>query len=353
MRGFFTSIAKISFSVFIIAYLSYQAWKDKSLEQLIEQPKHWGFLTLALVCALVIVVLQIVRWVTLSHAIHLKIGWGEALRVGFISQLFSLLSFGMVAGDAVKIYYLHKENKGRILETTVSGFVDRLVGLFGLLVIASACTFLIDIDAMLSRASETEASTIRSLCAFFRWLALGGILGVVFFLIPGVVDSSIWNPLERTPVVGGAFKRLMQAVRIYRSKLGALATCLLFTSGVHIGGAVMIYCLARGIPAPVSIPSFGSHVVVALLSLASNALPLGVFELAFNTLYQGIAPEGMPKQQGFLIVLAFRLVQSIIGGIGLVCYLRGRKEIDAALSEADFAKDGEGEPARAVEADSV
>ena len=67
---------------------------------------------------------------------------------------------------------------------------------------------------------------------------------------------------------------------------------------------------------------YRSHVVralwlglISLLALAAGALPVGALEAVFNVIYRGVADPDMPGTQGFLIVLAYRLLPVQIGPV--------------------------------------
>jgi hypothetical protein len=52
----------------------------------------------------------------------------------------------------------------------------------------------------------------------------------------------------------------------------------------------------------------------------------------------------MPSEQGFLIILAYRLVQMCIALLGLYYYLAGRREVDELLHDAEEAQKATGQP---------
>ena len=56
-------------------------------------------------------------------------------------------------------------------------------------------------------------------------------------------------------------------------------------------------------------------------------------------IYRGVADPDMPATQGFLIVLAYRLLQMCIAVLGLYYYLAGRREVDQLMHEAEEAEE--------------
>ena len=86
--------------------------------------------------------------------------------------------------------------------------------------------------------------------------------------------------------------------------------------------------------------------------MSAGAFPLpggfGAFEIALDFLYRGMASVPTAASQGFVVALAFRVIQILIALIGVVYYFTGRREVDELVKEAEHQaeqEEGSGAPA--------
>jgi glycosyltransferase 2 family protein len=215
--------------------------------------------------------------------------------------------------------------------------VDRIIGLYGLVILAGIVCSFFDPTA-LRVGNETERLMVVRLCWLAPIAAVVSTIGLVVLLLPGVTTWAAWDMLAETPKVGPLFERLVRAMRMYRQRLAPLALTIAMSLVIHGCSCLTLYCVSMGLPAPVEKPSFVDHATAALLALAAGALPVGALEAVFNVIYRGVADPAMPGTQGFLIVLAYRLLQMCIALLGLYYYLAGRREVDELLHEAEEAQ---------------
>jgi predicted lysophospholipase L1 biosynthesis ABC-type transport system permease subunit len=135
------------------------------------------------------------------------------------------------------------------------------------------------------------------------------------------------------------FEKLVRSMRMYRQRPSALGLAIGMSLAIHVCNALAFYFISLGLPVPSGVerPSLVAHATAALLALATGALPVGALEVVFNIIFRGVSGPEMPQQQGFLIVLTYRLLQMCIALIGLYYYLAGRREVDEILHEAEEA----------------
>jgi uncharacterized membrane protein YbhN (UPF0104 family) len=347
LKKILTWVLKVGFSLGVLGVLAWKAQQEGLFHELIEHDKNWGLLAvggLALLCTLVA---QFLRWRLLVAALHLRLSLGDALRIGFMAQLFGLVGIGMLGGDALKTFFLGRQNKGRLAEALTTVFIDRVVGLYGLVLLAGIVCLFFDASTLRS-TNEAERTLIYSLCRIAPWAALGSTAGLGILLIPGVTTWPAWDALARIPKLGGIFEKLVRSMRMYRRTPHYLFFAIGMSLLIHLLNSLVVYCISLGLPAyamiegnfiPIEKPSLIAHATATLLALATGALPVGALEVVFNVIYRGVASPQMPEQQGFLIVLAYRLLQMCIALIGLYYYLMGRREVDELLHEAEEAND--------------
>jgi hypothetical protein len=165
-----------------------------------------------------------------------------------------------------------------------------------------------------------------------------GTIGLGLLFTPGLAQLRLWDRLSFTPVVGGIFRQLVSAARIYRRKVWHLAAAVGMSAIVHSLYVLMFYLLAGGFT--MERPALASHFVIVPASMAAGSLPIGAQEIVMDALYRAALPTA--GQHGFVLILAYRVVQLLIAGVGIAFYLGGKREVDRLLERPDAATGEEG-----------
>jgi uncharacterized protein (TIRG00374 family) len=336
MRPLVVTLSKYAISIAVLAFLFQRAAKDESFAILSQQQVNWFYLTMALVIAIVASMISFLRLYLLVRAIDLRITLLEAARLGFLGILFSFLSLGVLGGDLIKALLLARRDPGRRTEALTAIFVDRMLGVYALFVIATVAILATDLNQLQVR-DPGELAMVRSLC----WMTVGatpaGLIGIFMIGLSHRVRIPFAESLHRAPRIGPIVQRVTTAIRTYRDKPLLMVGAALMTIGCHISTIVAIYVMAIGLPGVV--PSFGTHLIVVPISLVAGSLPLpggmGAFEFMLDFLYHAISPLAVPARQGFLVAVAYRGITIIIALIGAACCLFGRKELSQVFSEAE------------------
>lgn len=323
-------VLKIGISAGILAYLAIQAQSNAVFADLVDRPKRWGFLAAAACAFLTAVLLTLVRWYYLVRALGLDFSLREALRLGFLGFLFNLAPMGIVGGDLLKAVMLARQQPGHRAEALVTVFVDRVIGLYVLFLVALAAIHL-------TGMWHLDVPSVQWTCQGVVVLAVAGTIGVIVPLAPDLTRGKSTEWAGRIPGVGPALKRIILAVRMYRLKLPVLLACCLMTVAVHSLFALVVYWIAGGLYAHHH--RLDTHFVVVPVSAATQVLPinLGPFEAALDILYADIPlPNGshMARGQGLVVALAYRVISLGIAVIGVCYYLGSRRELSDALHEA-------------------
>ncbi len=346
MKKLVVAVLKIAVSVGLLAYLVVQAQRNSVFEDLAARPKQWGLLVGALAVCFAAVLLTFVRWYFLVRALGLPLTWRDALRISFLGYLFNLAPMGIVGGDLLKAVLLAR-HQGRSAESFATVFVDRVIGLYVLFIVAAAAI-------LATGLNQSPSTEIRLVCnATFLLTALGTVAVVVPLLpdVPGL-SGSAWA--ARVPYIGSDLQKLLEAVRLYRLHLGVLAWSSLATIAVHTLFAIGIYLIAGGLYE--QIHPLGTQLVVMPLSCATGVLPvtIGPFEVVLDRLYATIPlPDGdhMAAGQGLVVALAYRILTVLIAAVGLLYYLGSRKEVAEVMHAAQ--PEVESPPAESASSESL
>jgi uncharacterized membrane protein YbhN (UPF0104 family) len=312
----------------IFVYLFYSLRNEPVFSRLASEPKHWGRLAIAQVLVLTGLSLNYTRWYALVRALGLQFPLADAFRLGSLGLLLSQVWFGSVGGDLFKAVFVAREQPGKRTEAIASVVIDRVVGMYGMLLVAS-CGWLV------AGHANAVAGPLRSLAAVVVGLAAMGTLGVALLMVPALTGPRTCNALRRIPAAGHTLARLFEAAGAYRRRRSHLFAGILLACCTHSLLVTAIWLIGRGLP--VSAPSFSATFIVGPMSLCAAAIPLtpgglGTFEAAMDQLYVAI---GSSPGDGLLVALAFRLMTYVMAAVGAVYYLRARSTVGQVLHEAE------------------
>lgn len=331
-RRVLIAAAKLTLAVGILAYLFYSLRGEAVFERLIREPKHWGRLAIAQLLVLVALSLNYVRWFLLVRALGLDFRMGDAFRLGSVGLLLSQVSFGSVGGDLFKAVFIAREQPGKRTEAVASVVIDRVVGLYAMLLVASLGI------AIVGDVGSTGA-LLRTLAGFIFGLAVAGTLGVGLLMVPAVTGRAMRRWLHNVPAVGHTLARLLDAAAAYRDRRGTLFAAIGLACCTHMLLVLAIWSVGRGLP--VKAPSLPETFLVGPLSLCAGAIPLtpgglGTFEAAMDRLYVAV---GSQPGDGLLVAITYRVMMYVLAAIGAVYYLSARKKVSEAIHEAeDYAE---------------
>ena len=328
MKKYILPILKFALAASIIGWLVYNI----DAEQLAEVRRRridWSTLFAGFVCCFGAVSLTFVRWRMLVRAVDIPFAISDAFRLGFLGYLLNFVSVGIVGGDLFKAVFIARQCPGRRAEAVATVMVDRVFGLYALLVVTS-------IAVLTSNISGTSAA-VTTICNSTLLATAVGAIGIGLLMTPGLTGPKIVSIIESIPLVGRIGGRLVSAVGLYRKRPGVLLASGLLSLIVHTTLATGVYLSARAVlPAAPSLPE---HLVIVPLSLVAGALPftpagLGAFEAAMEQLYS-IISANTAGSDGLIVALIYRMITICIAAVGGVYYVIGRKEVDEVLEEAE------------------
>ena len=331
MKRHLINALKFAVSAAIIAWLVVKARQDPQFDELVSGGKNWSALAAASLLALAAVVVTIVRWYYLVRALDIPFRPADAFRLGFLGYLFNFVSLGSVGGDLFKAVFIARERPGRRTEAVATVVIDRIIGLYGLFVVATAAV-------LLTGQLGSPVPEVQIICKATLVATGVGAIFILVLLIPGFTSGTVSEMVGRIPKLGPLLDKLIRAVRIYRRKPGVLTLALLLSLAVHCLTAGSVYLVARGLPGEA--PSLAAHYVMVPLATLTGVLPLpmsglGAFEAALEFLYRHL-PDGTAAaaSKGLVTALGYRVISMLIAVIGLGYYLRGRRDVAEALHDA-------------------
>ncbi len=317
--------AQIAISTVLVAALIYwmRAEQEHVFARFLETPKHWGWLCAGFAAALVAVLATFVRWYLLVVALGIDFTPVDALRLGFLGYFCNFIAVSSVGGDVFKAVFVARENPGQRLEVIASIAVDRVVGLYGLLLFFTAVYW----------STPTMLSDVPAVRAVADTVAVLSIVATVGALAVLLAAERLARRRTPSAAAGGPARllmRLVQALRLYRHRPLVLLAGLLLSVLVHASLAVCFYWSARGLRSPH--PDFATHCLLVPLAMLVGSLPLtlngiGALEGAVEYLYAACTAAGtpIPAGQGLLVCLAYRLFTVVTALFGAWYYITVRR----------------------------
>lgn len=329
-------IVRIVLPIVILAWLFYRllAQHPTDFVDLWQREKNWWQIAAAVFIYVAAVMLTFIRWYLLVRALRLPFRVVDALRLGFVGFVLQFVSLGAVGGDLFKALFIAREQPSRKIEAAATVFIDRIVGMLGLMLLAAAVL-------MLRRdVPELAAySTVKVL------VFCGAVLGVLLTLLLLYTRFSLVNlisPLRRLRPLRHAIVRVEAGIKLYRQGRGQVVGALLLSVLTHLMHAAAIYLAATAFfPAG---PSLGEQIVLWAVAGTVGALPvapggLGTFELTYQWLYEQLAASTV-SNEGILVALLYRTMNLLAAAVGVVVYLGSRKDLNAIMQANAAAVDG-------------
>lgn len=254
-----------------------------------------------------------VRWRFVLSAQGLNLSLGRTAEISLVAHFFNSFLLGSSGGDLLKAYYAARETHHKKTEAVTTVLVDRLVGLFAMLVFAGLM-MLPNLD-LLSRHPSLAA------LAWFIVLMMAGCAGVLTLSFWGGLSRSwptarLW--LRKLPR-GDLAERALDTARQFGKRPLFLLRMFVLSMILNVFCVLQIWALAWGMDLSVSLTAL--FVIVPIIVCVS-ALPitpsgLGVRENLYVMMLgvKEINVEATAALSLSLLAYAGFLLWSIIGGI--------------------------------------
>lgn len=280
----------------------------------------------------------VARWRILLTAGGFNLSVGRATEISFVAHFFNSLMLGTVGGDVMKAYYAARETHHRKTEAVVTVLVDRVIGLWAMLVFA--------VLMLLPNWRLFQQPGLRTIAAL-TFVTMLAATGFVFIAFRGGISkrwTSARDALRRLPK-GEWIERLLDACRAYGKAPSALRTAFFFSMVANVLCVTQFWILAQGLKLEVSflelcliVPTI---VCIAAIPIAPSGI--GVRENLFVQMLAipAIAAPATPALSLSLLALAGSLFWSLVGGVVYMMFRQkhhlAEKELEkgAANDESD------------------
>lgn len=311
---------KLALAAAIIAALFwYDVIDARALFGLLSDP---GKSAPSLAMLLVAFVLGGLRWYLILRTFGIVLGFRTVFEIYAIGAFFNAFLPGSTGGDVMRVVYVLRSVHERKLRAAVSVFADRVVGLYGLLLV-SMVVIALRAETVFGHPSTRLFGL--GLVAMFGAITLGGV--TLLLISQALRVSNLARSWEGRPGWRRLARMSLELVLIFRGALPALGASIALSVAMSslIVGSIVFLALSFGVT---GIDRVELACAAALASLA-GAVPItpggiGIAEGAFAYMSSLWAGAGNEAAFGtiFLGNRLLLLAVSLLGAIGFVTHRR-------------------------------
>ena len=246
---------------------------------------------------------------------RIKLSWWRTFGIVMIGLFFNMFLPGLIGGDVARLYFVFKSVPGRKTRATFSVVMDRLFGLFSILLLGA-----VSLGLRFGWFRRSGAS----LHIAYLTLAMLGVGAVLVALLFVAVGFGLLHRLpQRTP-----FRKTIiesgEALDLYRTHCAVMAAAFSITIVSHIAYYLSYYCAGQSLHAAGRVAGLIDMLSIMPLVNTVTALPIsfggaGVRETLFQELLGNLAhvPQALAA---FSASLGFA-IQASWGVLGSAVYL--------------------------------
>jgi uncharacterized protein (TIRG00374 family) len=333
MKSALSTFFKFFFAAAIIAWLIHSGKLDlASLVQLLKPTT----IVIGFALAVTNLILCNERWRQLLQAQNIHLSRMNAWRLTTIGTFFNFVVPGGVGGDVIKSFYIARENPSHRMASVVTVAMDRLIGLFTMVLMALA----------VMACNWEKVAPHAELLYTFYFLLLIGIAFCFFWAITFSrrfsTTSGLFNWIEKILNKlphGHRLFNMLKALSAYSENkkiffrillISFLAQCFSVSLFVFIGNALGYS------EVPFSVYFFVVPIGFMVTAIPISPAGVGIGQAAFYYLFN--LAMGTKTSMGTTAVTAFQCLQFLVGLFGAWYYITMRKQL-SSRTDAEFSQD--------------
>jgi uncharacterized protein (TIRG00374 family) len=307
----------------------YLAFRGEDFGQLIEVLRRFSLWVFASALGLYIIAQLIfaLRWTLLMQSQSIKIGFSPAVRLHFLGLFYTHCLPSSVGGDLLRAWYVTRHTNKK-LEAALSVFIDRAIGLIGMLIMAFFCYWFIPVDGHQGRFEfPYKVNLLQGMDEYKLVFAVAGVvLAAVFAILlssargRGLLRHGCGFIREHGTII---LRKIQDAIRIYFNKKLIIICALLLTFCLQSLCVVAMWLIGREIGITAHIKYY---FIFFPLSWLLGALPIsvggaGIMELWLKDIFIRVC--GVPGEHSLVLALFQRLMWLVGSLPGAVIHLTG------------------------------
>ncbi len=324
--------------VVALALFALALWTNRQeLRNIFARQVDWQWFVIGLAIYLVGLLVTFYRWLLLVTALGLPIRFRDAVRFGFIGNLFNLVIPGAVGGDVIKAAFVCRELGGQKTFAISSIVLDRIVGLLGLFLLGGIS------GAVAWSAADVE---VRSLVALI-WMMILGVIAVMVVAFTPAFYRTLNKLVGSRKKLRDVALELETMGQIYRRRIGTVVAATALAMVNHSFNVIGFFLVGWALYDQV--PSLVDHYIIVPLVLFTTAVPLpfgalGVSEQAGAALFQLVDYPG-----GGVSMMGFRILMYGSGVVSVIVYLINLGQVRSLEAYAEQMEDKPENPVNGVD----
>lgn len=310
---------RLALALGIICYLFRQIDLQALAAILSESLNHWPWMLVGVLLGYLGLHFGALRWQVILDTQGLALSWKRCFQIYFIGQFFNALMFGATGGDLVRAIYAARETHHQKIEAVVTVFIDRLIGLIVLYLIAAVM-----LAARTRFFVERGENHVPALIVLGMIAATALGLALVFNL-HRFAHWPLADRIMRHPALGRTIRRVLTSLRLYRRRTAILARISLLSLAIQVLAVIQFACIGWCLQINLS---FWDYLTVVPIIIAIAAIPvtpggLGIREGAAVTLFSALGVPGAQALPLSLMVYFISVGWSLVGGVIFMGYSSG------------------------------
>jgi glycosyltransferase 2 family protein len=255
--------------------------------------------------------LGVARWRLALQVQGLNLGWGRAVEISLVAHFFNSVLLGSNGGDVMKAWYAARETRHKKTEAILTVVVDRLIGLWAMLLFACAM-MLLNLRLML----DNTWLRLLAIVIFAMMVAGSVVLGMAFW--GGI--SRRWSGarawLRRLPK-GEWLENTLDSCRLFGRTHYFVTRSLGISMLLNAACVAQFTVIAHGMNLSISpaLMFVAVPVVICISALPITPNGLGVRENLFVQMLAVIGVDPTSALSLSLLAYAGSLCWSLVGGV--------------------------------------
>lgn len=277
-----------------------------------------GPIVILLILAGLSLVLNNYRWMLLLKSRGFLTTFKATFEVQLIGNFFNYALPGSVGGDVVRAYYFARDHADRKVEAVTSVIVDRVLGLYAMVVMAFI-PLILQWHLVQERADLHTVALVTFIVFFFMSL---------FFAVVFSRRIRAWNffdhYLKKFPG-GKQMLKVYDGFHQYRGDKLTLVWAFLMSFSSQAAATFFMYAVGIVLKEDISLATYFFAVPLGfiIMSIPVSIAGLGIGQMAFLLLFQMYS--GQKSVIGQTAITAFQLALLIWGLVGAYLYLRRKR----------------------------
>ena len=319
-RGLYLNLTLVAVAFGLLAWVVYG--NRQKIAEVFQKPVDYRFFAIGLALYLTALMVTFARWHQLVRAQGLTFSFRDAVRLGFIGNVFNLVIPGAVGGDVIKAAFLCRMQPDRKPQAVASMVLDRILGLLGLFSLAGLA------GALAWSSADRDVRILIGLV----WTALAtGFLGLAVVFSP-----TLYRPLNRLVAGRGKLERIVRELEAiglaYRERLPMVFGML---GASILGHSIFVIAFySASVALFEDLPTLAQHYLLVPLALFTIAVPLPFGALGLSEQISGQLFQMVHHTDGAIAMMAFRILMYGAGGVSALVYLANVRQVRTLAKEA-------------------